>query len=168
MALRISRVVCILGRPVALGTGRWGSRKLHSASERSLWYAFLMLGILPSEYLSTPFQTVSRRSSRRESRRESGKLEQALELYGRLLLPHQLLHRHAVCPSDLRHGRHVGRPLAGLQGDQGPVVDVGKLRRLLVRKTPLFPKNPQLHRDRSRHLIAPLDQRAGAPYEPCS
>jgi hypothetical protein len=42
-----------------LGMGRWGSRKDHSASERSLWYAFLMLGILPSEYVSTPFQTVS-------------------------------------------------------------------------------------------------------------
>ena len=24
-----------------------------------LWYVFLMLGILPSEYLRTPFQTVS-------------------------------------------------------------------------------------------------------------
>ena len=56
---RTSRVLCILGRPVGLGMGRWGSRKDHSASERSLWYAFLMLGILPSECLSTPFQTVS-------------------------------------------------------------------------------------------------------------
>src|SRR5215212_9099091 len=63
MAFRISRVVCILGRPVALGVGRWGSRQLHSASERSVWYAFLMLGILPSECLRPPFQTVSRRSS---------------------------------------------------------------------------------------------------------
>src|SRR5215203_2268551 len=63
MAFRISRVVCILGRPVASGRGRWGSRQLHSASERSLWYAFLMLGILPSECLRTPFQTVSLRSS---------------------------------------------------------------------------------------------------------
>src|SRR5829696_336572 len=59
MASRISRVACILGRPVALGAGRWDSRQLHSASERSVWYAFLMLGILPSEYLRTPFQTVS-------------------------------------------------------------------------------------------------------------
>ena len=55
----ISRVLCILGRPVVLGMGRWGSRKDHSSSERSVWYAFLMLGILPSEYLRTPFQTVS-------------------------------------------------------------------------------------------------------------
>ena len=50
---------------MALGAGRWGSRQLHSASERSLWYAFLMLGILPSEPLRTPFQTVSVRSSRK-------------------------------------------------------------------------------------------------------
>src|SRR5215208_5356844 len=63
MAFRISRVVCILGRPVALGVGRWGSRQLHSASERSVWYAGRMLGILPSECLRPPFQTVSRRSS---------------------------------------------------------------------------------------------------------
>src|SRR5215203_6092536 len=63
MASRISRVLCSLGRPVALGTGRWGSMQLHSASERSLWYPFLMLGILPSEHLRTPFQTVSIRSS---------------------------------------------------------------------------------------------------------
>src|SRR5215213_5777172 len=65
MAFRISRVACILGRPVALGAGRWGSRQLHSASERSLWYAFLMLGILPSCHLRTPFQTVSLRRSRK-------------------------------------------------------------------------------------------------------
>src|SRR5215217_7879467 len=39
--------------------GRWGSRQDHSALERSLWYAFLMLGILPSERPRTPFQTVS-------------------------------------------------------------------------------------------------------------
>jgi hypothetical protein len=58
-AFRISRVLCILGRPVVLGMGRWGSMKDHSSSERSVWYAFLMLGILPSEYLRTPFQTVS-------------------------------------------------------------------------------------------------------------
>jgi len=52
-----------LGTSGGLGTGRWGSRQPHSASERSLWYALLMLGILPSECLRTPFQTVSRRSS---------------------------------------------------------------------------------------------------------
>jgi hypothetical protein len=49
----------IRGGPLALGVGRWDSRQLHWASERSLWYAFLMLGILPSECLRTPFQTVS-------------------------------------------------------------------------------------------------------------
>jgi hypothetical protein len=40
MALRISRVLCILGRPVGVGVGRRGSRKVHSASERSVWHAF--------------------------------------------------------------------------------------------------------------------------------
>jgi len=56
-------VLCVLGGPVAFGRGRWGSRKDHSASERMLWYAFLMLGFLPSECLRTPFQTVSLRGS---------------------------------------------------------------------------------------------------------
>ncbi len=52
---------CIYRRaPVALGTGRWGLMSSHSASERSVWYALLiMLGILPSNRLRTPFQTVS-------------------------------------------------------------------------------------------------------------
>src|SRR5215217_8290047 len=72
MAFRISRVVCILGRPLALGGGRWDSRQLHSASERSVWYAFLMLGILPSERLRTPFQTVSWRSSQTSHLRRVG------------------------------------------------------------------------------------------------
>ena len=30
----------------------------HSASERSVWYGFLMLGIVPGHHLRTPFQTV--------------------------------------------------------------------------------------------------------------
>jgi hypothetical protein len=77
---------------------------------------------------------------------KSGKLERPWESYGRLLLLLQLLDGHAVCPGDLRHGRHVGRSFAGLQVVKGPVGDVGKLRRLLLRKTPLLPKNPQLHR----------------------
>src|SRR5918995_6083112 len=105
----------------------------------------------------------SMRSSRRGSRRESAKLERAWEVYGRLLLLYQLLKGHAVCPGDLRHGRHVRISLAGLQVDQGPVGYVGKLRRLLVRKTSLLPKKAQLQRDRSRHHCAPLHQRAEAP-----
>jgi hypothetical protein len=63
MASRTSCRGWILGHPVALGAGRRGSRQPHSASDRSVWYAFLMLGILPSEFLRTPFQTVSLRSS---------------------------------------------------------------------------------------------------------
>ena len=35
--------------------------------ERSLWYAFLMLGILPGEHLRPPFQTVSNGSPTLES-----------------------------------------------------------------------------------------------------
>src|SRR4051812_22189667 len=50
------------GTPGGFGSRKEGlSRRPHSASDRSLWYAFLMLlGILPSEFLRTPFQTVSR------------------------------------------------------------------------------------------------------------
>src|SRR5215204_56191 len=59
MASRTSRRVCSLGRPAALGTGRWGSMQDHSASERSVWYALLMLGTLPRHVLKTPFRTVS-------------------------------------------------------------------------------------------------------------
>src|SRR5215211_4997364 len=59
MASRISRKVCTLGRPGALGTGRWASMQDHSASDRSVWYALLMLGTLPSYLLKTPFRTVS-------------------------------------------------------------------------------------------------------------
>src|SRR5215207_71971 len=107
-------------------------------------------------------RTPLRRSSRRGSRRESGKSERPWESYERLLL-HQLLEGNAVCPGDLRHGRHVGISLAGLQAEQGPGGYVGKLRRLLLRKTPLLPKNSQLHGDRCRHHITPLDRRTGAP-----
>src|SRR5215210_1403085 len=57
MASRISRKVCTLGRPVALGTGRWGSMQDHSASDKSVWYALLMLGNLPSYSLKLPFRT---------------------------------------------------------------------------------------------------------------
>src|SRR5688500_16355710 len=68
MSTRIWRLrpfTFFLGRPVAFGAGKWPARQPHSASDRSLWYAFLMLGILPSKCLSTPFQTVSLRSSRK-------------------------------------------------------------------------------------------------------
>src|SRR5215204_7631630 len=59
MASRISRKVCTLGRSGALGTGRWGSIQDHSASDKSVWYALLMLGTLPSHLLKAPFRTVS-------------------------------------------------------------------------------------------------------------
>src|SRR5215207_4744249 len=59
MALRISRKGCTLGRPVALGVGRWGSIQDHSASDKSVWYALLMLGTLPSRCPRMPFRTVS-------------------------------------------------------------------------------------------------------------
>src|SRR5215204_2012646 len=62
MASRISRKVCTLGRPGALGTGRWGSIQDHSASDKSVWYALLMLGTLPSHLLKAPFRTVSPRT----------------------------------------------------------------------------------------------------------
>src|SRR5919106_6519540 len=102
------------------------------------------------------------------SRRESDKLERPWESYERLLLLHQLLEGHAVCPGDLRHGRHVGISFARLQAEKGPGGYVGKLGRLLVRKTPLLPKNSQLHGDPCRHHCAPLDRRDGTPYEPRS
>src|SRR5215216_8198163 len=60
MALRISRKACTLGRPGALGAGIWGSIQDHSASDKSVWYALLMLGTLPSRCLRIPFRTVSR------------------------------------------------------------------------------------------------------------
>src|SRR5215210_629886 len=116
-----------------------------------------------AELLRTPLW----RSSRSGSRRESSILERAWESYGRLLLLHQLLHGHAVCPGDLRHGRHVRISLASLQGDQGPVGYFGKLRRLLVRKTPLLPKNPQLHCDRSWHQYSCRSE-GPSPVEPRS
>src|SRR5215217_4236602 len=104
----------------------------------------------------SPAATVSRLASTSMYRTESKKLERPWESYGWLLLLHQLLEGHAVCPGDLRHRRHVGSSLAGLQGDQSPVGYVGKLCRLLARKTPLLPKNPQLQRDLSRHHIVLL------------
>ena len=59
-ASRISRKGCTLGRPEALGVGRWGSIRAHSASERSVWYALLIMpGILPGHHFTIPFQTVS-------------------------------------------------------------------------------------------------------------
>src|SRR5919112_6810408 len=87
------------------------------------------------------------------ARGRAGKAERPWQSYGRLLLflLYQLLEGHAVCPSDLRHGRQVGLSLAGLQADQGPVSYVCKLGRLLLRKTPLLPKEPKLQRDRFRH-----------------
>src|SRR5919107_887093 len=81
MALRISRKVCTLGRPGALGTGRWGSMQDHSASDKSVWYALLMLGTLPSHLLKAPFRTVSERLSEKGYERYSvrgfGKCRQA-------------------------------------------------------------------------------------------
>jgi hypothetical protein len=40
--------------------GKWGSMRDHSLSERSVWYAFLMPGILPDRHLGTTFQKVSK------------------------------------------------------------------------------------------------------------
>src|SRR5215217_7400396 len=61
MALSISRGLWIGGRPVDFGVGRCGSMQVHSASERSVRYALLMLGRVPSQCLRIPFRTVSRR-----------------------------------------------------------------------------------------------------------
>src|SRR5215213_5994068 len=104
-----------------------------------------------------PCLTVSRLASTSVYITESGKLERPWESYGWLLLLHQLLEGHAVCPGDLRHRRHVGSSLAGLQVHHGPVRYVGKLGRLLLRKTALLPKSPKLQCDRFRHHCAPLD-----------
>ena len=59
MASRISRKVCTLGRPGALGTGRWGSMQDHSSSERSVGYVFLMRARVANHYPTPPFRTVS-------------------------------------------------------------------------------------------------------------
>ncbi len=48
---------------MAFGVGRCGSKQVHSASERSVRYALLMLDRIPSQYLRTPFRTVSPRAS---------------------------------------------------------------------------------------------------------
>src|SRR5215212_4122344 len=48
-----------LGTSGSFRCGQVSFEELHSASDRSLWYAFLMLGILPSEHFRTSFQTVS-------------------------------------------------------------------------------------------------------------
>jgi hypothetical protein len=46
--------------------GTWGSMQDHSASERSVWYALLIMpGILPGHRIRTPFQTVSKLSDSR-------------------------------------------------------------------------------------------------------
>jgi hypothetical protein len=46
--------------PVGFGSGKVGFRAAPlGAGQMGLWYAFLMLGILPSERLSTLFRTVS-------------------------------------------------------------------------------------------------------------
>jgi hypothetical protein len=44
----------------------------HSASDKSVWYALLMLGRLPSYFPKTPFRTVSRRSSFVKKGQEKG------------------------------------------------------------------------------------------------
>jgi hypothetical protein len=59
MALRISLRECTRGRTGAFGVGKWGSMQAHSASDKSVWYALLMLGRVPSYSLKTPFRTVS-------------------------------------------------------------------------------------------------------------
>lgn len=44
--------------------GTWGWMQDHSASERSVWYALLIMpGILPGHRIRTPFQTVSHTES---------------------------------------------------------------------------------------------------------
>src|SRR5215213_9147370 len=56
-ASRISRKGCTLGRPEALGVGRWGSIRAHSASERSVWYSSQsMPGILPGHHFTILFR----------------------------------------------------------------------------------------------------------------
>ena len=46
--------------PIGFGSRKVGLQAApFGVGEVGLWYAFLMLGILPSERLSTPFQTVS-------------------------------------------------------------------------------------------------------------
>src|SRR5215203_2281734 len=77
MASRISRKVCTLGRPGALGTGRWGSIQDHSASDKSVWYALLMLGTLPSHLLKAPFRTVSPRTPVNKGIKKKGRGVQA-------------------------------------------------------------------------------------------
>src|SRR5215217_6702331 len=139
-----------------------GGRRSRDSSESGT-----LLGVGPG-LCRTSENAVKAKFAQRVAPRESGKLERPWELYGRLLLPHQLLEGHAVCPGDLRHGRHIGRSLAGLQVHESPVGYVGELRRFLLRKTPLLPKNPQPHRDRSQHHCAPLDQRGRSPVEPRS
>src|ERR671932_149120 len=97
MALRISRGVCTLGRPGALGAGIRGSIWDHSASDKSVWYALLlMLGTLPSHCLRIPFRTVS----------EGAFSETGLPLLRILGSPHP-----AFCISDSRDPR--GWPLTG-------------------------------------------------------
>src|SRR5829696_4329964 len=87
MASRISRKVCTLGRPGALGTGRWGSIQDHSASDKSVWYALLMLGTLPSHLLKAPFRTVSPRTRlNRGHEGESKDTDSTCELLGGQLL----------------------------------------------------------------------------------
>jgi hypothetical protein len=58
-ASRISRKGCTLGRPEALGMGRWGSIRAHSASERSVWYA--LLTSCPVSYRATTSRSLFRR-----------------------------------------------------------------------------------------------------------
>jgi hypothetical protein len=56
-----------------LETGRWGSMQDHSVSERSVWYALLMLGRIPSYPLKTPFRTVSPRTPVNKGKRRKGR-----------------------------------------------------------------------------------------------
>ena len=59
--------------PVGSGSGKMGLQAAPlGVGKVGLWYALLMLGMLPSERLSTPFQTVSWQSSRKFSSEAKG------------------------------------------------------------------------------------------------
>jgi hypothetical protein len=59
MALRISRRSWVLGRPNPLGEGRWGFMYLHSASDKSVGYVFLMRARVAKYPPRTTFHTAS-------------------------------------------------------------------------------------------------------------
>src|SRR5215212_10512771 len=75
MASRISRKVCSLGRPGALGAGRWGSMQDHSSSERSVGFHFLMRARVAKYPPRTTFHTVSERLSEKSWKHPSVALQ---------------------------------------------------------------------------------------------